>query len=168
VKRLSACIAEYLVWATEETTYTRATLRTYGPNLRAFLRWIEADEDTPAAPTLDDFTLPVLYRFLKYLKTKPSKNQRGLRPRSIHSQFAPLNSFGDWLVKRGDLAANPVPRIELPKKDEVQRPPNDALLDAQGAARLLCCSPRSVRRLVPPVRRGRWRRSDILRFIQQL
>lgn len=47
-------------------------------------------------------------------------------------------------------------------------PPEDRLLMAEEAAELLACSPRSVGRFVKPVRRGVWRRSDILRYIASL
>lgn len=47
-------------------------------------------------------------------------------------------------------------------------PPDDCLLDAARAAELLACKPTTVRRYVSPVRRGRWRKSDILRHIQAL
>jgi hypothetical protein len=39
---------------------------------------------------------------------------------------------------------------------------------AARAAELLACKPTTVRRYVSPVRRGRWRKSDILRHIQAL
>jgi hypothetical protein len=47
-------------------------------------------------------------------------------------------------------------------------PPQDRLLTSDGAAVLLSCKPRSVGRYVRPVRPGRWRESDILRYIQGL
>jgi hypothetical protein len=47
-------------------------------------------------------------------------------------------------------------------------PPDDSLLTADQAAQLLACSPATVRKRVKPVLRGRWRRSDVLRYIQDL
>src|SRR5205807_1546758 len=44
-------------------------------------------------------------------------------------------------------------------------PPDDRLLRREEAAQLLACYPGSVRRFVKPIRRGRWRRSDVLRYI---
>jgi hypothetical protein len=47
-------------------------------------------------------------------------------------------------------------------------PVEDRLIDAEEASRLLCCNPRRVGRYVKSVRRGRWRRSDVLRYIAAL
>lgn len=47
-------------------------------------------------------------------------------------------------------------------------PPEDSLINAAEAGRILCCSPGRVRHHVRPVLRGRWRRSDIMRYIAQL
>jgi hypothetical protein len=52
-------------------------------------------------------------------------------------------------------------------------PPEDRLIHADEASTLLACTPRSVGRLlsragVKPIRRGVWKRSQILRYIQQL
>lgn len=47
-------------------------------------------------------------------------------------------------------------------------PAEDRLIDSLEAGALLACSPRSVSRHVKPVRRGVFRRSDILRYIASL
>lgn len=51
---------------------------------------------------------------------------------------------------------------------QVSPPHEDALLTAEAAAQILSCHPRSVHRFVPPVKRGRWKRSAILQYIQDL
>lgn len=50
----------------------------------------------------------------------------------------------------------------------VVTPPEDKLLTGEEAAALLACSPASLRKRVRPVLRGRWRRSDLLRYIAEL
>jgi len=70
------------------------------------------------------------------------------------SDNGPLLSLLDRLVRAQE--SQPAP------------PAEDRLLDADAAAELLACSPRSVGRYVRPVRRGVWRRSDIMHYIAAL
>ena len=58
--------------------------------------------------------------------------------------------------------------VEVIQESRMLPEPDDELLTSDQAAGILKCSPNSVRRYVPPVRRGRYRRSDVLRYIRQL
>lgn len=55
--------------------------------------------------------------------------------------------------------ANRLKRIEAP---------DDELLTAEEAGAILRCKPRTVRSWVAPVKRGRWRRSDVMKYIAGL
>jgi hypothetical protein len=59
-------------------------------------------------------------------------------------------------------------RLVATQEERPAPPVEDRLIDAEEAASLLACSPRSVTRYVPAVRRGVFRRSDVLRYIAGL
>jgi len=57
---------------------------------------------------------------------------------------------------------------EIIEEQRVLPPPDDCLLTSDQAATILACSPKRINKYVKSVRRGRWRRSDVLNFIRSL
>lgn len=141
----SGLIYEFFLEASQNADYLPATIRTWQPNLHAFVRWIEAE--TRGQATLHDWTLSTLKLYLAYLKQKPqTKGARiGLRPRTIHSHFAALRAFERWCVDCKLLGPppdynphygkwiGPASAIELPVFDQAQR----AILSPQEARAIL-------------------------------
>jgi len=82
--------------------------------VRKFVGWL-LENGYPNADTAD-FSVATLRRY------QQSVSKRGIRPRTILGVFAPLASFGEFLIERGEIAENPVKYLTLPKKDAAIRP----------------------------------------------
>jgi integrase/recombinase XerD len=113
-------IDDFIAAGKAEQGYTRATVRTYRPHLRAFVRWCAQQQKCALSDVLPSvLTKSKLGIYLEYLKEKPAPKQIGLRPRTIRSYFAALNSFCDWLISEKYLKGkNPVLGIRLPTLDD--------------------------------------------------
>ena len=96
-----------------ELGISESTVRCYITWLNNFRKWLEAGGHQPL--TLALFNQTVLTSYLHH------HHGKGLRPRSIHSVFHPLRSFGDFLVLRLGLPENYAKMIQLPKKDAAIR-----------------------------------------------
>ncbi len=113
-------IGQFLDDGARTRDFARTTLRTWGPNLRAFVRWCAGE--TTGIPSVADFTLSNLKHYLTYLQTRPTQSGRaGLRPRTIHSHFSALRAFGRYLVDTKRRRTNPAADIPLPEFDEPEQ-----------------------------------------------
>ena len=126
---ISDTVADYLRYAKHEAGLTQSSLTSYGSGLRHFLRWLES-EGHHSPNLLEHFTTQILRQYLY------AQSEKGKRPRSIRGDFSPLKALAVFLVDRGDLAANPVIGITLPKKDAPDRPVTS---DAECVAILAAC-----------------------------
>jgi len=104
--------------------------------------WIERLSETPVAATL--------------LRAE----EGALIPQGRAAEAA-IVELQRWHNGLSDL----LERLVAVQEERPALPIEDRLINAQEAASLLACSPRSVTRYVPAVRRGVFRRSDILRYI---
>jgi hypothetical protein len=122
-------------------------------------------------------TVDVLAAFLpQYRKAKGRLPQaaailRAFLKQDESSALIPVSDFlespkGATLTQYGDEGLRLLSEIVETLKKAV--PPDDALLTADQAAAILSCSARSVRRRVLPVLRGRYRKSDVMRYIATL
>ena len=124
---LSCLVPRFLEEGTrdqKDRPYLPSTLRTWGPNLRAFLRWLE--ERVAGPPTLSHWTRPHLLAYKEFLDTKPTlpgkgKSSGGLRPRTIHSHFAAMGAFERFCCDNKLLSAPVVASIPLPAFDEARQ-----------------------------------------------
>ena len=124
---LKDTISDYLLFIKHEQNVTRSTYAGYASWLRNFLRWL-ADQGIED-PSLDSFSTPILRKFLYHL------SEKGYRPRTIRGVFHPLRGLGEYLLKEGMIAVNPVKAIRMPKLDAairltVTKEQVSALLDA--------------------------------------
>ncbi len=110
---LYSLIEDYLQALRHEQGATATTCKQYQAQLRHFHNWLI--ENGYPTPTLGEFTLPVLRRFLYYLGGK------NLRPRTMRSYFHPLRSMGEFLIANGALTENPAKALPMPKKDAAER-----------------------------------------------
>jgi len=111
--QLTDLITDYLNHAIHERGLAVSTVKGSQAWLRNFTCWLE-DSGYPS-PTMEVFTVPVLRRYQYTLSGK------GYRPRTLHSVFYSLRSFGDFLVTSGVLTVNPVKSLTLPKNDAARR-----------------------------------------------
>lgn len=118
---LSCLIAAYLKEAAQTRELLPSSVRTWGPQLRSFLRWYESYYGRP--PMLDDWHSMPIKLYSAHLQTKPNKNtgKDGLRPRTVINHLAALHAVGRWLVQKGIATHNPVEQVERPKLDQAQR-----------------------------------------------
>ena len=125
--RLDTIIKDYLQALRVEQGAALTTHRGYQSHLHHFHAWLTTNGY--AEPTLAEFTVPVLRRFLYYLSGK------NLRPRTIRSYFQPLKGIGEFLISNGLATENAAKGVNLPKKDAaIRKTVSDAeirlLLDA--------------------------------------
>ena len=111
--QLTDCIKDYLRFILHERGLSENTHRGYQAQLRHFTRWLQENGHTE--PTTDCLTVTLLRRYLYYLSGK------GLRPRTIRSNFDPLCGLCLFLITNGVMTENPVKALTLPKKDAAQR-----------------------------------------------
>jgi len=110
---LTDALGDYVNHIRHERGLAPLTVKQYTSRLRRFIRFLQ--EQGIADPTLDHFTLPNLRKY-QYDCAKD-----GIRPRTFRSLFDPLESFGEFLVQNGALAANPTRLLILPKLDAAIR-----------------------------------------------
>ena len=111
--KLSELTADYLRYVLHERGLSKNTHKGYQAQLRHFHRWLQ--ENGYPEPTSDCLTVTLCRRFLYYLSGK------GLRPRTVHSYFDPIDGLCTFLVENGLLTENPTKALTLPKKDAAQR-----------------------------------------------
>ena len=112
--KLNDCITDYLAFLRHEQGAAPTTCKSYASRLNTFLRWTVNEAGYPT-PTLDDFTLPLLRRFLY------ARSNKGDRPRTIRGWFNALRGLGTFLVNNGALTENPAAKVQLPKMDAATR-----------------------------------------------
>ena len=106
---LSELLTDFLGYCKVERGMTKATLTTYGANLRHFLRYV-AEQGEPA-PTEKDFATPLLRRY------QYSVSATGVRPRTVRSKINALRSWGTFLTQNGVIPENYALALKQPKKD---------------------------------------------------
>ena len=111
---LHDALNDFVLYLRHEQGAALTTRKGYGASLREFLRWMQADGGYPA-PTLTDFCVPTLKRYLYHL------GGRGLRPRTVRSKFHALKAFGAFLVGQSAMDDNPAQAVTMPKKDAARR-----------------------------------------------
>ena len=105
---------DYVNCITHERRLARKTTVTgYANYLHHLQGWLK--ENGYPEPTLDDFNVTVLRRFLYYLSA------RNLRPRTIRAYFHPIIGLGAFLVENKVLTENPAKALTMPKKDAARR-----------------------------------------------
>ena len=114
---------DFLLAAAAEKGCAAQTIRTFRSRIRNFIRF--AGDDA----SLDEFTLPVLKKYLYHLVAKK------LRPRTVKAYFDALRAFGSWLVTEKMLTSNPALEVSTPKLDAPRRQPvsDDELRDLLAA-----------------------------------
>jgi Site-specific recombinase XerD len=128
----SDVVRDYAEFMRHERNYTERTCLAYRSWLSMFQQWADA-EKVEVQFTLR-FCTPVLRRWMYSL------SKRGLRPRTIHSAFAPMRSLGQYCLENQLLKENPALAITLPKKDAANRP----LASDQELAQLLSAAERQA------------------------
>lgn len=123
--QFSQAIEAYIAYIKFQRGLSRNTVSGYQAWLRNFEAWLKANGYP--APTVSDFTTPVLLRFCQ------SMSERQKRPRTIRSAFSPIQSLGTFLVEQGVLEENPCLKVKMPKKDAAIR----QLVSDQEVGRLL-------------------------------
>jgi len=107
-------VQDYINCITHERRLARKTTVTgYANHLHHLSVWLKANGYPE--PTLDDFNVTTLRRFLYAL------SGRNLRPRTIRGYFHPIIGLGAFLVENKVLTANPAKALTMPKKDAAQR-----------------------------------------------
>lgn len=81
------------------------TLETYRSDLRYYLDWLELDPRSASRDELRDF--------LHHLKTDRTARDGsvGLKPSTLNTYFAAMNSFYQFLKYEGEVQENPVPEV---------------------------------------------------------
>ncbi|MBL8752292.1 MAG: tyrosine-type recombinase/integrase, partial [Planctomycetes bacterium] len=101
---MSDLIAEYLHWLASERRKSRATLRAYGSDLRAFAGWLQTrDSDVLAV------SRTLLRAYLVELE------QQGLVATSVQRKLASLRGLFTWLQQSGRIAKDPAKLLKGPK-----------------------------------------------------
>jgi integrase/recombinase XerD len=124
---LTDATRDYLIYLRVEQGAATSTVKTYGPHLRHFIRWMQ-DAGYPE-PQLSDLTTPLIRRFLFHL------DERDLRPMTVRNYLHALRGVSAYAVTVGLRADDPAVVVKMPKKDKPRRqtPNNDqvqALFDA--------------------------------------
>lgn len=119
-----AC-ADYLAHIRHERGLSPRTCANYRDWLSTYRHW--CDDQSAGAAIADRFNATILRKYLYGM------SQRGLRPRSIRSAFAPLKSIGVYLVQTGAIVESPLDHIQMPKRDAAYRP----VVSAEEVAALL-------------------------------
>jgi site-specific recombinase XerD len=101
------------------------TISSYADGVRAFLRWAEAAGFAPelTAPNVQAFIVGLL--------------NNGAQSATARARHIALRLYADWLVAEGELAANPLTALKLPKLDSKIV---DALTDEQLRALVRACA----------------------------
>ena len=126
---LTSVVEDYILYSRVERGLTAKTCKTYCSMSRFFVKWlISTGHD---APTVDDFNVSTLRKYLYYVSITLK-----YRPRSIRGCFFPLRGLGEYLIEQGVLKTNPTHEIRLPKMDAARR---ELLSDADAQALLKAC-----------------------------
>lgn len=120
-----------------ERRLAKTTVSGYNSWIKVFVQWLR--NNGYPSPTLSTFNPMVLKRYLQY------QSEQGKRPRSMRSLFAPLRSFGNWLVDNEYLPDNPVRKVILPKMDAAKR---DLVSDSEVALLLDACEKQKDRKKI--------------------
>jgi site-specific recombinase XerD len=140
---LNALISVFLQEFVAIEGKAKSTVRTWGPALHRFTRWIEEREGHPA--TVTDFNADILDAFhLHIAMHKTKKTGLPIRPRTLDTYVMALRALGRWLLHKRRLTENPAMSLKRPKRDAVERRP---VTDAEFRALLEGC-----KRLYPPHR----------------
>lgn len=137
---LKDTLNDYLLYLQHEQGAALNTRQSYAAGLREFLRWTMAEGGFTTEPTIQDFHVALLRRYLYHL------GGRGLRPRTIRGKFHAISSFGEYLVHQTALTENPAKALTMPKKDASKR---IVTTDQEVAALIEACD-----RLAPMRRAG--------------
>jgi len=89
---------------------TPATVTTRKRGLARFIAWCE-ERGLSAA----DITLPILERYQRFLFHARKRDDTPLALAFQHQLLLPINALFRWLVRTGQLPANPAADLELPK-----------------------------------------------------
>lgn len=87
-----------------------ATVLTRERGLRRFIAWCEDRELAP-----EQITLPILERYQRHVHHRRKRDGAPLSLAFQQQLLLPLNALFRWLVRSGQLAANPAADLELPK-----------------------------------------------------
>lgn len=101
---VSDVVDDYLHFLASERRKSRATLRAYGSDLRAFVAWLAAGKRQ-----LPDVTRFELRRYLVELE------QQGLVATSVQRKLASLRGLFRWLQLSGRVAKDPAKLLKGPK-----------------------------------------------------
>ncbi|MFY9344337.1 MAG: tyrosine recombinase XerC [Planctomycetota bacterium] len=104
---MSDVVDDYLHWLATEQRKSKATLRAYGSDLRAFATWLANGKRELAATTRFE-----LRRYLVELE------QQGLVARSVQRKLASLRGLFAWLQRAGRIAKDPAKLLKGPKADK--------------------------------------------------
>ncbi|WP_309715780.1 tyrosine-type recombinase/integrase [Armatimonas sp.] len=110
---LTEAFERYRLYISAEIGLAKTTTHSYMSWLHHWEKWLIECGHT--SPTVLMFNQAILTSFIHHLHSK------NLRPRSVHSVFHPLRSFGEFLVLRHGIAENYAKLIKLPKKDAAIR-----------------------------------------------
>ena len=97
-------VDRYLHWLASERRKSQATLRAYGSDLRAFLRWLTAN-----GRALDTTTRFELRRYVVEIE------QQGLVATSVQRKLASLRGLFRWLQRTGQIDKDPSKLLKGPK-----------------------------------------------------
>ncbi|MBD8528203.1 site-specific tyrosine recombinase XerC [Pseudomarimonas arenosa] len=86
------------------------TITTRERGLRRFIAWCEERELAP-----EQITLPLLERYQRHLHHARKRDGSPLSLAFQQQLLLPLNALFRWLVRSGQLAANPAADLELPR-----------------------------------------------------
>jgi len=101
--------------------WTVATVQAYESDVRCFVAFVKKD-------ALREFRVQQVKDWAIHMHTE------GYMADGIRRRLAALSSFGDWLVKRGDIQTNPLTMIDRPsKQDRLPRPAEPRHVDAMEA-----------------------------------
>lgn len=137
--QLSSAVSAYLRRALSQGLLAPSTIRTWGPNLRAFNRWLDTALSRSSPAAVEDISAEALTSYCAHLR----RLER--RPRTIKSHFSAIRSLCSWLMDSGAIAANPASDVRIPKLD---RPERHTLTEPEVRAIIAAC-----RRLHPERRR---------------
>lgn len=115
---LKDTVADYLIYLRVEQGAAKTTVKTYGPHLRHFLLWMQANGYPQ--PVLSDLSPVLLRRFLFSL------GERNLRPMTVRSYLHSLRGMAHFAIKTNLRPDNFTEGLAMPKKDApIRETPTD-------------------------------------------
>jgi integrase/recombinase XerD len=90
--------------------HTASTVLSRQRAMKSFAAWCSERE-----LHADDITLPILERYQRFLFHYRKRDDQPLALTTQHQRLLPINAFFRWLVRGGQLAANPAADMQLPK-----------------------------------------------------